>query len=112
MSRDSDSDLNRLRGLLGISEPSSSEPTPFAQSLARALTQAIAALRDAGMIEVEDGNFDALATQVAEIALESNSVKRLPLRIVKTLIHSEFVEEVYGTDAEISSALRPFLDRI
>ena len=112
MNRDSDSDLNSLRGMLGIADPDASEPTPFAQSLAQAVKRALVALRDAGTIEVEDANFDALATQVAEIALESQSVKRLPQRIVKTLIHSEFVEEVYGTDEELSSALRSVLDAI
>jgi hypothetical protein len=112
MNRDSDSDLNSLRGMLGINEQDASAPTPFAQTLAQAVTQALSSLRAAGMIEVEDPNFDALTTQVAEIALESQSVKRLPQRIVKTLIHSEFVEEVYGTDDEISAALRPFLEEI
>jgi hypothetical protein len=31
---------------------------------------------------------------------------------VKTLIQSDFVEEVYGTGEEIATALRPFLDGI
>ena len=112
MSGDSKSDLDSLRGMLGLPQSEASEPTPFAQSVARALKEAVAALRAEGMIEVEDANVEALATQVAEVALESTSLKRLPLRIVKTLIHSDFVEEVYGTDEEISSALRPFLDGI
>ncbi len=110
MSRESEVDLKRVREMLGLPEPEPSEPTPFAQKVAVTLTQALAKLRADGILEVEDGNAEALATEVIEAALESSSVKRLPLRIVKTLIHSELVEEVYGTDEEVASALRPFLD--
>jgi hypothetical protein len=110
MSGDPEEDLNALRGLLGLAQPEKSEPTPFALSVADALTQALAKLRADGVIEVEDANVEALAVEVTHAALESSSVKRLPLRIVKTLIHSDLVEEVYGTDEEVSSALRPFLD--
>jgi hypothetical protein len=98
--------------MLGLSQSETPELTPFAQSVVRALKEAVAALRAEGMIEVEDANVEALAAQVADVALESTSLKKLPLRLVKTLIHSDFVEEVYGTDEEISSALRPFLDGI
>jgi len=110
MSRDSEIDLKGLRDMLGLPEPEKSEPTAFAQNVAATLTQALAKLRADGMIEVEDANVDGLAAEVIDAALESSSVKRLPLRLVKTLIHSDLVEEVYGTDEEISSALRPFLD--
>ena len=112
MSKVSETDMKELRGMLGLGEPEKSEPTPFAKSVAAALTEALASLRASGMIEVEDGNMDGLAAEVTDAALESRSVGRLPLRIVKTLIHSELVEEVFGTDEEISSALRPFLDRL
>ena len=112
MSGDSKSDLNSLRAMLGLPEAQTSEPTAFARSVARALGEAVASLRGDGIIEVEDENVEALANQVAEVALESTSLKRLPMRVVKTLIQSELVEEVYGTDEEISTALRPFLDGI
>ena len=110
MSGDSEIDLKRVRDMLGLPQPEEAEPTPFAQNVAVTLTKALAQLRADGVIEVEDENVEALATEVIEAALESSSVKRLPLRLVKTLIHSDLVEEVYGTDEEVSSALRPFLD--
>ena len=110
MSGDSEIDLKRVRDMLGLPQPEEAAPTPFAQNVAITLTKALAQLRADGVIEVEDGNVEALATEVIEAALESSSVKRLPLRLVKTLIHSDLVEEVYGTDEEVSSALRPFLD--
>ncbi len=113
MSRDPKAELKTLRGMLGLAEPEpESAPTEFAQSLALALTKAIVVLRENGVIEVEDANLEALTNQVVEVALETTSVKRLPIRITKTLINSDFVEEIYGTDAEISTALRPFLDDI
>jgi hypothetical protein len=105
-------DMDSLRGMLGLGAPETSEPTPFARSVTRALTQAVTELKANGTIEVEDANVEALATQVAQVVLESTSLKKLPLRIVKTLIHSDLVEEVFGTDEEISTALHPFLDGI
>lgn len=112
MSKDSDIDLKSLRDIFQLAEPEKSEPTPFAQSVAATLTKALASLRADGVIEVEEANVEALAAEVIDAALESSSLKRLPLRIVKALIHSDLVEEVYGTDTEISAALRPFLDGI
>lgn len=101
-----------LKALLGIVEKEKSEPTPFAQSVAGALEKAITSMRAAGVIEVEDANVEALVAEVTNAALDSSSLKRLLLRVVKTLIHSDLVEEVYGTDEEISASLRPFLDAV
>jgi hypothetical protein len=112
MSGDSKIDLKGIRDMLGLAEPEKSEPTAFARNVAATLGKALASLREAGMIEVEDANIEGLATEVTDVALESSSIKGLPLRIVKTLVHSDLVEEVYGTDEEISSALRPFLDEL
>jgi len=80
--------------------------------VASVLKKAIASMRAGGTIEVEGANVDALAREVTDAALESATLKRLPPRIVKTLIHSDLVEEVYGTDEEIAAALRPFLDEL
>lgn len=93
-------------------DPTLPEVPPFAQSVAAALAKALVALRASGMVEVEDDNLPGLTNEVVEAVLESSSTKKIPLRITKTLIHSEYVEEVYGTDAEIAEALRPFLDEI
>jgi hypothetical protein len=113
MSRDPESELKTLRGMLGLPEPEpEAAPTAFAQDLAQAMGEAVVALRAAGIIEVEDENVEALTQQVAQVALEATSLKRLPVRITKTLINSDLVEEVFGTDAEISTALRPFLEAI
>ena len=113
MSRDTKTELNTIRGIFGLAEPEpESAPTPFAQNVARVMAEAVAALRADGIIEIEDANVEALTQEIAGVALESSSLKRLPLRLTKTLIHSDFVEEIYGIDSEISTALRPFLDRL
>ena len=107
-----ESDLNAFRNLLGLAEEQPAEPTAFAQGVAEVLSKAVVAMRAAGVTEVEDDKLEGLTKEVVDAALESSSVKRLPLRIVKTLIHSDLVEEVYGTDEEIGAALRPFLDQL
>ena len=113
MGKDSELDMNSLRGLLGLpAEPEAAEPTPFALNMASVLTKAIVALRAQGVIEVEEANLEALANEFVNVALELSSLKRLPQRLVNSLIHSDLVEEVYGTDAELSAALRPFLEEL
>ncbi len=112
MSGDAESDLKTLRELLGIGAQADAEPTPFARNVTDVLTRAIAALRENGVIEVEDAKLECLTREIVDVALESTSTRKLPLRIVKALIHSEQVEEVYGTDEEIGGALRPFLEEL
>ena len=109
MSGESDPDLDDL---LGAAEAEPSKPTPFAERVAATLTTALFELRKSGMIEVEDAQLTPLSNEIIEAVLESSSIRKLPLRIVKTLIHSDNVEEVYGTDAEITAALQPFLEQI
>jgi hypothetical protein len=112
MGVDSKIDPSTLRNLVGAPEPETAEPTPFAQHVVAVLTKALGSLRADGVIEVDDANCEGLAAEVIGAALEATSSKRLPRRIVQTLIHSDFVEEVYGTDDEISGALRPFLEQL
>ena len=107
-----DDDLDELRALLGLADRPREEPTEFARSVAAILGEALQSLQASGMVEVEEPNLERLTQEVVDAALESHSLKKLPRRIVKTLIHSELVEEVYGTDEEIGSALQPFLDRL
>ena len=64
------------------------------------------------VIEVEDANCEGLAAEIIDVALEATSPKRMPRRILQALIHSDFVEEVYGSDGDIAEALRPFLEGI
>lgn len=99
-----------LKALLGLPEEEPAEPTPFAQSMNAALKNAVVSMRAQGVIEVDEGKTDALVDEITEAALEASSLKRLLKRVVNTLIHSELVEEVYGTDEELSASLRGYLE--
>jgi hypothetical protein len=99
-----------LKALLGIPAQEPEEPTPFEQSLDVALAAAVAAMRKAEVVEVEDANVEALVTELKNAAAESSSLKRLLKRVVNALVHSDHVEEVYGTDADLSAFLRRFFE--
>lgn len=114
MTKDPKLDLETLRHLLNLPAESAAptEPTEFALHVGAVLTKAVSALREQGVIEVEEPNLEALSSEIANVALEMSSLKKLPQRLVNTLMRSDLVEEVYGTDSEIGTALRPFLDEL
>ncbi|MBW2315329.1 MAG: hypothetical protein JRH10_14155 [Deltaproteobacteria bacterium] len=100
-----------LKSLLGLPDEEPEEPTEFEKAVGAALTEAIAAMRAAEIIEVEPDNVQPLVAEATDAAIESASLKRLLKRIVNTLVHSDLVEEVYGTDAELTAFLRRFFER-
>lgn len=100
-----------LKALLGLPAEEPAEPTAFEQSIAEALAAALAAMRAEGIVEVEEAHVEALVTELRDAAVEANSLKRLLRRVVNALIHSARVEEVYGTDDELSAFLRRFFER-
>ena len=91
------------------------EPEPemavseFAVRLAAALGDAIAVMRRNGMLEVEEASMNGLVEEVVEAGLDTKSPKQLVSRVIRTLLESDQVEEIYGTDEEIGSALRTLL---
>jgi len=99
-----------LNALLGIPAKKPEEPTPFEKTLGVALAAAVAAMREQRIIEVEDANVEALVTELRNAASESNSLKRLLKRVVNAMVYSERVEEVYGTDEDLSAFLRRFFE--
>jgi len=52
---------------------------------------------------------ESLIAEVAEAGLDTKSAKQLLSRIIRTLLESDHVEEIYGTDDEIRRALRQLL---
>ncbi len=81
----------------------------FAQRLRTVLAEAISTMRANGMLEVEDDQMESLVAEVAEAGLDTKSAKQLVSRIIRTLLESDHVEEIYGTDDEIRDALRQLL---
>lgn len=106
-------DSNGVRALLGLAtEPEAAKPTPFTLTLAAVVMKAVAGLRAQGVMEIEEENLKPLVNEIVNRILEMDSLRRLPECFVNRLIQSDLVEEVYGTDAEISAALRPFLEEL
>jgi len=100
-----------LKGLLGLPAEEPKDPTSFERSVGEALAAALAAMRAEAILAVEDENVDALVVEIQQAAVESSSLKKLLKRVVNTLVHSERVEEVYGTDPELERFLRRFFER-
>ena len=95
---------------LELAEPTAEpEMSPFAARLGEALGVAIGEMRKEGLIEVEEGRVDALIAEVTEAGLDTRSPKQLVKRVIRTLLESDSVEEVFGTDDAIDASLRRVL---
>lgn len=95
-----------LDALLGIPAREPEAPTAFEESVGVALAAAVATMRRDGMLDVEDADVEALVRELREAAAESSSLKRLLKRVVNVLVHSDRVQEVYGTDEALSAMIR------
>jgi len=117
MSKDRDADLSALlKAVLSADDLDPDEvpePEPavseFALKLGEAMGVAIASMRNDGIIEVNDDSMEGLIAEVTEAGLDTKSPKQLIKRVIKTLLESDYVEEVYGTDDAISASLRGLL---
>jgi len=111
VNKDRDQDLQSLlQAIVGEDVPEPPAPSPFERQLSARLAGAIAAMRDEGTVEVEEGRIDALVAEVTEAGLDSHSPKHLLKKVIRTMIESDAVEEVYGSDEVIAASLRRFLD--
>lgn len=110
MNKDRDRDLQSL--LRAVVDEDVPEPptSPFARQLSTRLTEAFTAMRSEGVIEVEEDRIDALVAEVTEAGLDSHSPKHMLKKVIRTMIESDVVDEVYGTDEVIAASLRRFLD--
>lgn len=117
MSKDRDADLAKLlKAVMSADDldpdevPEEEEPvSEFAVKLGEALADAIATMRTQGIIEVEDGSMESLVAEATEAGLDTKSPKQLVKRVIRTLLESDYVEEVYGTDEDISNAIKSLL---
>lgn len=105
-------DLDALLNAVGADPVDRPEPvvSEFGQQLASALERAVEFLRREELVDVADDKLESLLTDVTAAGLEARSPKQLMKRVVRTMIESEDVEEVYGTDEMLFEALRRFLD--
>ena len=103
--------IEALLGAVGDEEEVEPEPeTAFGMALSAALGSAVAYMRGEGVIEMEDVHVDGLVVELTEVGLDARSPKQMLKRLSRSLVDSDHVEEVFGSDDEISSAVQRFLD--
>ena len=90
-------------------EPEAEPLSPFGQRLMAAVRAGIDEMRREGILEVEEASVDALVAEVTEAGLDSNSPKQLMKKVLASLLDSERVEEIYGTDEMLKAKLGSFL---
>lgn len=115
MNRDPNAEMSDLlRAVLGEEDDTAEEDepgrSPFAIKLAESIGEALRHMRAEGAIEIDDGSLDSVIIEVTESGLDARSPKQLIKRVIRTLIESEYVEEVYGTDDELRALLTASLD--
>ncbi len=105
-------DLEALLAAVGSTPTEEEAPaaSEFGQRLSAALEDAVGYLRTEGLVEVEDAKAPALIEEVTTAGLDARSPKQLMKRVVHTMIESDHVEEVFGTDEMLFDGLRRFLD--
>jgi len=105
-------DLEALLAAVGAESTQEAQPeaSEFGQRLSAALEEAVGHLRKEGLVEVTEANAAALIDEVTTAGLDARSPKQLMKRVVHTMIESDHVEEVFGTDDMLFDALRRFLD--
>ena len=117
MTSDRDLDLKALMSAImdedDVPLESEEEEEPpmsaFGLRLAAAVRAAVERMILDGNLEVEEAQVEALITEVAEAGLDSNSPKQLIKKVLNTLLHSDRVEEIYGTDEMLKTTLANFL---
>ncbi len=80
--------------------------TEFEILLLAGLEQAIVALVSDGSVELESEQQPALLTELLEVALEARTPKAMIKVLLKTLIDSEHVLEVYATDQQLTTGFQ------
>ena len=105
-------DLDAILAAVGSqrTEPEQLAPSEFGQRLSAVLAEAVEFLCAEGLVEVVESGTPALIAEVTSAGLDTRSPKQLMKRVVHTMIVSDYVEEVYGTDEMLFDALRRFLD--
>ena len=116
MTSDRDLDLKALLSAImdedDVPLESEEEELPmsaFGLRLAEAVRAAILKMREEGNLEVEEAEIEGLVNEVTEAGLDSSSPKQLIKKVLHTLIHSDRVEEIYGTDVMLKATLGKFL---
>jgi len=90
----------------------SEEPlSPFERFLSTALEQTLNRLIEQGKVEVEEAHREPLHGELLRAASGAETPKKMLKQLVKTIAHSDHVEEIYPSDDELLDIFRDALER-
>jgi len=98
-------DAGLLKALLGDDAPDP-EPEPVSPQIAQAVNTVLDALLKDEVIELEEDRRPALVAELGAVVGEARSPKDFVKRFVRTVVHSDHVEEIYGTDDQLAEYVR------
>ena len=82
----------------------------FLAQLRALLEQAVNAFHKKGMIELEEGELEPLMVELLGAAAMAENPKKLLKSLVKTMVQSDHVAEVYASDQELLYSLKSILE--
>ena len=62
------------------------------------------------VVELDDDRRPALVAELGTVVGEARSPKDFVKRFVRTIVHSDHVEEIYGTDDQLADYVRGAMD--
>ena len=104
--------VNRLLGG-PVHDPDAEEEEPEPEAspqLLRAVDAVLDALIAAEAVELEDDRRAAVVAELCTVVGEARSPKDFMKRFVRTVVHSDHVEEVYGTDNQLRDLVKGAMD--
>jgi len=102
-------DAKMLSALLGGDD--SGEPEPEASpALKRGVETVLAALEADELVELDADRRPMLVNELCAVVGEARSPKDFMKRFVRTLVHSDNLEEVFGTDTLLRDAVKAAMD--
>jgi hypothetical protein len=78
---------------------------PASPQITREVESALAALVSASLIEIDDDRRPALVAELCTVVGEARSPRDYLKRFVRTIVHSDHVEEIYGSDDELREVI-------
>lgn len=85
------------------------EPTAFTLALSAALVKALETMESRQWLEVAEGAQPQLVAELVIAASDAHNPKHMLKKLVKTLVGSDHVEEVFATDNQLREVLQSVL---
>ena len=105
------SGIGRLLSMLsGEDEFEKEEEPEVSAALISIVRSSVDALIKAELLELETERYDSLINELVHAVANTSSAKHFTRRFVKCLVNSEYPEEVFGTDFELSLIVRREVD--